>query len=121
MPSNPYAKLQSLKKQVAALEAKLSRNSRKLLVLPGKYGFKSMDSFVEALRAAAGSTPSAADSRAKVSGRKPRAKITPEMKNRVKEMAKQGKTGNEIAKAVGISLPSVQNIKKALGLIKKRD
>jgi DNA-binding CsgD family transcriptional regulator len=30
------------------------------------------------------------------------------------------KTGQEIARALGISLPSVQNIKKALGLVKSR-
>ena len=35
-------------------------------------------------------------------------------------MVSDGKTGAEIAKAAGISLPSVQNIKKALGLVKKR-
>ena len=34
--------------------------------------------------------------------------------------APTGKTGGEIAKAIGISLPSVQNIKKELGLVKKR-
>ena len=33
---------------------------------------------------------------------------------------RHGKTGGEIAKSLGISLPSVQNIKKALGLVKKR-
>ena len=31
-----------------------------------------------------------------------------------------GKTGAAIAKSVGISLPSVQNIKKALGLVQAR-
>lgn len=38
----------------------------------------------------------------------------------VGKLAKDGKTGNEIAAAVGISLPSVQNIKKKLGLVTKR-
>jgi hypothetical protein len=33
---------------------------------------------------------------------------------------RHGRTGAEIAKAVRISLPSVQNIKKALGLVKAR-
>ncbi len=35
-------------------------------------------------------------------------------------MVEGDKTGAEIAKSLGISLPSVQNIKKALGLVKKR-
>ena len=30
------------------------------------------------------------------------------------------KTGSQIAKSLSISLPSVQNIKKALGLVKAR-
>jgi hypothetical protein len=42
------------------------------------------------------------------------------MKLRVKELTEAGKTGPEIAAAVGISMPSVQNIKKAFGLVKAR-
>jgi transposase len=38
----------------------------------------------------------------------------------VKKLVQDGKTGSEVAKLVGISLPSVQNIKKALGLVKER-
>jgi DNA-binding CsgD family transcriptional regulator len=38
----------------------------------------------------------------------------------VKKLVAAGKTGNEIAEALSISLPSVQNIKKALGLVQKR-
>ena len=46
--------------------------------------------------------------------------ITDQTRSQVKKMVNDGKTGAEIAKAVGISLPSVQNIKKALGLVKER-
>lgn len=52
--------------------------------------------------------------------RRRRAVITDETRGQVKKMVESGKTGNEIAKSLGISLPSVQNIKKALGLVKKR-
>ncbi len=52
--------------------------------------------------------------------RRKRAVITEAMRAEVKKMSAAGKTGKEIAKAVGVSLPSVQNIKKALGLVKKR-
>ena len=38
----------------------------------------------------------------------------------VKKLVEAGKTGGEIAKTVGVSLPTVQNIKKALGLVQKR-
>ena len=46
--------------------------------------------------------------------------ITDDTRAQVKKMVESDKTGAEIAKALGISLPSVQNIKKALGLVKKR-
>lgn len=119
MANNPHQKLAALKAQVAALEAKLSRENQKLAVLPAKHGFKSMDAFIAALRAASGgkATPAAS---ASSSGRKPRAKITPETKAKVKELVKADKTGSEIAQALNISLPSVQNIKKELGLVKAR-
>ena len=52
--------------------------------------------------------------------RRKRAVITEAMRAEVKKMSAAGQTGKEIAKAVGVSLPSVQNIKKALGLVKKR-
>lgn len=117
------AKLAALKKQVAALESQLSRNNNKLLKLPAKFGFKSMDAFIGALQAAAGGRQArlpAAPKGGKPSGRKPRAKITAETKAKVKAMVDQEKTGAEIAQALNISLPSVQNIKKELGLVQKR-
>jgi len=116
------AKLAALKKQVAALESQLSRNNKKLLKLPAKFGFKSMDAFIGALQAAAGGRQTAlpAAKASKPTGRKPRAKITPDTKAKVKAMVGQEKTGAEIARALNISLPSVQNIKKELGLVQKR-
>jgi hypothetical protein len=49
-----------------------------------------------------------------------RARITPELKAQVKASVEAGKTGAVIAKELGISLPSVQNIKKEFGLVKAR-
>lgn len=117
-----YTKLAALKKQVATLEAQLSKNNSKLLKLPGKFGFKSMDAFIAALQAASRGGPAKlpAAKAAKPTGRKPRAKITDETKAKVKAMVGQDKTGAEIAAALEISLPSVQNIKKELGLVQKR-
>lgn len=57
---------------------------------------------------------------AKPGRRRKRAKITPEVKAQVKAGVEAGKTGSAIAKEAGISLPSVQNIKKELGLVKSR-
>ena len=46
--------------------------------------------------------------------------ITDETRAQVKKMVDAGKTGAEIAESLKISVPSVQNIKKALGLVKER-
>jgi hypothetical protein len=52
--------------------------------------------------------------------RRKRSIITDETRASVKKLVESGKTGSQIAKTLGISLPSVQNIKKALGLVKAR-
>ncbi|MGA7726247.1 MAG: hypothetical protein WCA95_13300 [Opitutaceae bacterium] len=57
---------------------------------------------------------------AKVTKRGKRAKITDATRALVKKLVGAGNTGSQIADRVGISLPSVQNIKKELGLVKGR-
>lgn len=52
------------------------------------------------------------------SGRK--SKVTPETEARVIALVKEGKTGEEIAKEVKLSVPTVHKIKKANGLVKAR-
>lgn len=116
------AKLASLEESVAA-----ERNAE-LAALPGKFGFASAAEFLGAFKAATGSAgakrgrkPAKAKGAAGgKSGRKARVPITDEIRAQVKKLVDAGKSGAEIAKSVGISLPSVQNVKKALGLVKKR-
>lgn len=120
MVTDKLKKLEEYQRQMAKLEKELAGFNRKLLALPGKFGFKSMDAFVDALRSAAKTGGAKAAKSAPASGRKPRAKITAETKQKVKAMVQGEKTGAEIAKALNISLPSVQNIKKELGLVKAR-
>ncbi|MDP2137971.1 MAG: hypothetical protein Q8J74_08965 [Candidatus Didemnitutus sp.] len=102
------------------LEKELAQFNRKLLAVPGKYGFKSMNSFIDALRSAGGGKGGASAVSSAKGARKPRVTITPEIKQKLKSLVGAGKTGGQIAKTLGISLPSVQNIKKELGLVKKR-
>jgi DNA-binding CsgD family transcriptional regulator len=45
--------------------------------------------------------------------------VTDETRQAVKKLVQEHKTGVAIAKALKISLPTVQNIKKALGLVRK--
>ena len=125
-------KIQQLAKaraEVAKLESDISTELNvALAALPAQYGFANVDDFTKAVKAAAGSKASG-----KKRGPKPgkaaktakprkgkRARITPEIKAQVKVLVKDEKTGAEIAKELGISLPSVQNIKKELGLVKAR-
>ena len=114
------------KAKVAELEKSIATElNRELAALPERYGFESLPAFFTAVRAASRGKGRGAAKAAKpvaAGGRKrrKRAVITSDTKAKVKSLVDAGKTGAEIAKAVGISLPSVQNIKKELGLVKAR-
>jgi hypothetical protein len=112
------AKIVSLEKSIA------KRLHKELATLHDKYGFESLGEFIKALKGtgSAGSGRKAIRlkaSKTKVKRRK-RAVINDDTRASVKKLVESGKTGSQIAKALGISLPSVQNIKKALGLVKAR-
>ena len=111
--------------RVAELEKSIAAElNRELAALPAKYGFQSLPDFFEAVRVASrGKARGGAKASGKAAAagkRRKRAVITNDTKAKVKSMVEAGKTGAEIAKAAGISLPSVQNIKKDLGLVKAR-
>lgn len=120
-----------------------------LATLHLSYGFEDVNAFLKAVKDAAASVPAKKAAKAgrkakaskavktpkaakapkaakpgrpkKVEGTKGRrARITEETKSRVQALVIEGKSGQEIAKLVGISMPSVQNIKKALGMVKAR-
>ena len=118
--------LEAAKAKVAALEAAVSaKRNAALASLPAQYGFDSADTFLAAVRAASGKRRGrkpgkAAKAPAAGKRRRTRAKITDATRAQVKKLIDGGKTGGEIAEAVGISLPSVQNIKAKLGLVQKR-
>lgn len=120
MVTDKLQKLRKYQREMAKIEKELARFNSKLARLPGQYGFKSMDAFIEALRAVKSGGGGKSAGAVKPAGRKPRAVITAETKQKVKAMVNDGKTGAQIAKALNISLPSVQNIKKELGLVKAR-
>jgi hypothetical protein len=119
MGQNKFTDLQTLRKQIAKLEKEVVKQQKKLLSLPGKYGFRTVGDFVAALKSAASAAGQTFEA-ARVKGTGKRAKITPEIKSQVKALVGEGKTGGEIAAKLGISVPSVANIKKELGLVKKR-
>jgi hypothetical protein len=132
MFNEQLAKIEKAKAEIAAAEAKLAADRVAALAkLPSEFGYDNLNAFIKAVKAAYGKGGKAAKGKlgrkAKIvapkapKGKKgKRAKITDEIKAQVKIMAEAGKTGQEIAKALGISAPSVQNIKKAFGLVKPR-
>ncbi|MDQ8184439.1 hypothetical protein [Pelagicoccus sp. SDUM812002] len=121
------AKLEALEKKAAAEAAK------KLTNLHADLGFASRADLIvalsslESVKAKPGRKPQAVVKKAgrpavaqKASKRAKRAKITEELKAKVIDAVKAGGKGAAIAKEFGISIPSLQNIKKAAGLTKSR-
>ena len=127
MKANKLKELQDARKRVQRLEQAIARErSGKLKTAHLEFGFESRDEFIVALQGVDGRKARATGAKA-TSGKPPRgrkkrgrAKITPQTKQQVKALVGEGKTGAEIAREVGISLPSVQNIKKELGLVRAR-
>ncbi len=128
MVTKQIRELEVTKAKIIALEKSIAKRlHRELATLHDKYGFGSLGEFINALRGTAGrgSIPKGrrgrpskgTPSRAK---RRKRSVITDDTRASVKKLVESGKTGSQIAKTLGISLPSVQNIKKALGLVKAR-
>lgn len=124
--------------ELAKIEAEIQAEQEKSITsLPKQFGLETIDELIRLLAGYAsprmkallagstrsGSAPrpakSTGDESESAGGRK-RARITDEIKAEVKKLTEGGKTGAEIAAAVGISLPSVANIKRELGLTKSR-
>jgi DNA invertase Pin-like site-specific DNA recombinase len=132
MLTDKIKELEAAKAKVEELEQKIVvERSAELAALPASFGFESVAAFVKAVRAAAGgksvkrrkarkTAKKAKKKQQKKKKTRTRAKITDVTRAEVKKLVEAKKTGAEIAKALGISLPSVQNIKKALGLVKAR-
>ena len=123
MVTDKIKELQATRAKLAALESSVPDElNKELASLPAHYGFDSVAAFLKAVKKAV--VGGGASRKAKPAGapksKRTRAKITDETRAQVKALLEEGKTGAEIAKTVGISLPSVQNIKKALGLVSAR-
>ncbi|MFA5262983.1 MAG: helix-turn-helix domain-containing protein [Opitutaceae bacterium] len=130
MLTEKIKELEAAKAKVQDLEQKiLSERPSELAGLPERYGFKSLNEFVKAVKAAVSSSgkrkpgrkAAAAPKKVAVKRKgRTRARITDDTRAKVKALVEAGKSGAAIAKQLSISLPSVQNIKKALGLVKSR-
>jgi len=115
MAKNIQHALEAARAKVTKLEqAIIAKRNGQLAKLHAEHGFSSPAALIKAIKAAiSGKKASVATGGGQ---RRKRSVITAETKAKVKALTQDGKTGNEIAKAVGISVPSVQNIKRELGL-----
>jgi hypothetical protein len=125
MVTDKIKELEAARAKLASLEQTIaSELKRELAGLPAKYGFDSAAAFIKAVQDSTGARRGRPPGAGKRGGpgkkRRRRAVITDDTRASVKKMVNDGKTGAQIAQSLGISLPSVQNIKKALGLVKKR-
>lgn len=130
MISDTQKQIAAAKAKLEALEKKAAAEvSKKLTNLHKTVGYATRADLIAALQGLEapkrGRKPKAA-SPAKKAGRPAakkrakRTKITDELKASVISAVKAGKKGAAIAKEFGISIPSLQNIKKAAGLTKPR-
>jgi hypothetical protein len=123
MIENKLKEIEAAKARIAELEKSVAAEmNRELASLPGKYGFVSVKAFAKAVKAAVAKSGGIRSGKKGTGGPRirTRAVITDATRADVKKMVDEGVSGAAIAKALNISLPSVQNIKKALGLVKPR-
>ena len=116
MAKNKLKEIAAYKAKIAALEKEVvAERQQKLSGLHKEVGLESTEALIAALRSL-GKSPrkSAAPRKGK------RTRITPAIKQGVGKAVEAGKKGAEIARQFGISIPSIQNIKKELGLVKTR-
>lgn len=108
----------SQQKTVALQEAFNAERTKRIAALHTELGFANSEELVTAIRAANGK-PAARRTRKAASGRKERITVTSEIRKAIIADAKEGKlTGLEIAEKHGVSVGTVQNIKKDAGLVK---
>lgn len=118
MLTTKIKRLAAARMKVARLEKAIAaERGKELAELPARFGFAGLKEFLAAVRAAPGEKKALKTRRQK---QRKRAVITETKRARVIELVKAKKTGKQIAEAVGISLPSVNAIKKAAGLTKAR-
>ncbi|MDR0352909.1 MAG: helix-turn-helix domain-containing protein [Opitutaceae bacterium] len=121
MLTQKIKELEELKTRAAQLEADIeAERATELAALPGQYGYGDINEFIKALKKAFNARGSR-DKTSASGGKRPRARLTPELKEQVRAAILEGKSGSAIAAEFGISPPSVQNIKKEFGLVKPHE
>lgn len=124
MLSSKIKELADYKAKIVELErAVLAEREAALARAHADLGFASRGDLIKALKALDKAAPKrgrkpAAKAAAPKGGkvRRKRTTITPELRDGILAAVKEGGTGAAVAKRFGVSLPTVQNIKRAAGL-----
>ena len=124
MLSSKIKELADYKAKIIELEkAVLEERETALSRAHTELGFASRADLIKALRALDKAGPKRARRKgakpaasAEKKSRRKRTTITPELRDSILAAVKEGGTGNAVAKRFGVSLPTVQNIKRAAGL-----
>jgi hypothetical protein len=123
MLTQKIQELAQLKASVAKLEAAVAAQlPSALAALPEAYGYPTMAAFIKALKQAGSGRRGRKVKLARVAKprKRKRAKVTDEIKAAVKALFEAGNRAGAIAKETGVSVASVNVLKKALGLTKAR-
>ena len=125
MLSSKIKELQDYKAKIVELEkAVLEERESALARAHTDLGFASRSDLIKALRALDKAGPKRGRRKGSKKAARPvekkarrkRTTITPELRDSILAAVKEGGTGNAVAKRFGVSLPTVQNIKRAAGL-----
>lgn len=119
MATKKLEKIREYTKTLSQFESEVGATVQKLRELPTRMGFDSMDELIEALQLtrAPGALARPVDSQTQ---KRVRAVITPSIRGKVDKLWRSGKTAAEIAKTLRVSVPTVFNIRKRLGLVRDR-
>ena len=117
MITDKIKELEQLRNQAAALEKRIEEEkAAKLASMHAEVGLESTEALISALRGLA-KKPRRAKQPPK---RRKRVRLTPAQKENIAKEIKGGLKGTEAAKKFGVSLPTIQKIKKDFGLVKSR-
>jgi uncharacterized protein YcbK (DUF882 family) len=122
MLTSQLKELARYKAKVADLESAISNRRKKQLErLHVELGFASRDELIAALRSVGrnGSAKRGRRAGGKSKTRHKRTTITPELRSKIEAAVRAGGKGLEVAEKFDVSLPTVQNIKRAAGLTRK--
>jgi hypothetical protein len=106
------AELEQIRSQLEA------RRLKRLQALPGELGFASIHELIAALEVAAGGRK--LRSATGPSRGSKRARLTPQVREQIQAALQAGRAGAEVARAFGISYPTMHKLKTQLGLVKGR-